>query len=264
MTNSWQKRIHRAEELADQHTSVAEILRFYIQIARFQEHLCNGLAEVFGTNVRPAFEQALGPAELSELIPRFASFLSVVESHGPEPLARLGRDLRRRGSQSWSDLLNSSWAALSASQAQEFLARSFLQPYAELVRSQVTQRPKSSAYALCPFCCRKPGLGALRPQGDGASRSLICSFCLAEWDFRRILCPGCGEEDNRKLPVFTASEFDFIRLECCDTCKTYIKTIDLAKNGLAEPVVDEIASAPLDLWAQSRGYAKLQLNVIGM
>jgi formate dehydrogenase maturation protein FdhE len=33
---------------------------------------------------------------------------------------------------------------------------------------------------------------------------------------------------------------------------------------LAEPVVDEIASAALDLWAQEHGYAKWQVNLLGM
>jgi FdhE protein len=264
MTNAWQKRIHRAQELVERHPSVAEILRFYIQIAHFQEDLYVFLTEEVGSGMPLAFGQTLEPSELSELISRFPLFLSVVESHGPEPLTKRGRDLRQRGAQSWSDLLTSCWSSLSVSQAQEFVARAFLQPYAELVRSQSSSRPANSAHALCPFCGRKPGLGVLRPQGDGASRSLICSFCLAEWEFRRIVCPGCGEEDNSKLPVYTASEFDCIRVECCDTCKTYIKTVDLSKNGLAEPIVDEIASVSLDLWAQSRGYAKLQLNMMGM
>jgi len=35
-------------------------------------------------------------------------------------------------------------------------------------------------------------------------------------------------------------------------------------NGHADPIVDEIASAPLDLWARDRGYAKLQKNLLGM
>ncbi len=104
----------------------------------------------------------------------------------------------------------------------------------------------------------------LRQKGDGGSRFLLCSFCLAEWEFRRILCAGCGEEDYRKLPVYTASDFDYIRVECCDTCKQYLKTVDLTKNGLADGVVDEIASAPLDLWAREQGYSKLELNLVGM
>jgi len=50
----------------------------------------------------------------------------------------------------------------------------------------------------------------------------------------------------------------------CDTCKTYIKSVDLSRNGLAAPIVDEIAAAPLDIWVQQRGYSKLQLNLMGM
>jgi FdhE protein len=92
----------------------------------------------------------------------------------------------------------------------------------------------------------------------------MCSFCLAEWEFRRIVCPGCGEENNTKLPVYTASDFDYIRVECCDRCHAYLKAVDLTKNGLAEPMVDEMAAAPLDLWAEEHGYSKLQRNLMGM
>ena len=53
-----------------------------------------------------------------------------------------------------------------------------------------------------------------------------------------------------------------MRVECCDACKTYIKTADLVENGLAEPVVDEMAAISLDLWAQKQGYSKLQVNLM--
>src|ERR1700694_2572092 len=36
------------------------------------------------------------------------------------------------------------------------------------------------------------------------------------------------------------------------------------KNGLAEPLIDELASVPLDLWAQEHGYAKLHPNLLGI
>ena len=102
----------------------------------------------------------------------------------------------------------------------------------------------------------------MRPLGEGGQRSLICSFCLAEWEFRRIVCPGCGEEDPVKLPIYAAEELQHVRVEACDSCKTYIKTVDLTKSGLGEPVVDEMASVALDLWAQMRGYTKLQVNLL--
>ena len=51
----------------------------------------------------------------------------------------------------------------------------------------------------------------------GAKRFLLCSLCFNEWEFRRLLCPNCGEEDKDKLPVYTAEEFPHIRVEACDT-----------------------------------------------
>jgi formate dehydrogenase accessory protein FdhE len=259
----WQRRIHRAQELADQHRFAAEILQFYIHIARVQEDLHQRLSTVLQSPTTSAHRE-LTASELSELSSRFGSFLSMAEAHGPKPLAELSRELSSGGSDVWIDLLQRGWMAQSASDAPGLLAQAFLQPYAELLRSRASLRPSPTAYALCPFCSRKPALGALRPMGDGGARSMICTFCLAEWEFRRIVCPGCGEENDKKLAVYTASDFDYIRVECCDSCKTYIKTIDLTKNGRAEPTVDELASAPLDLWAREHGYAKLRSNLLGM
>ena len=259
----WQRRIRRAEELARQYAFAAEILGFYVHVARFQEDLHRQVSSLLPQTAAPVGRE-LTHAELSAFSSRFASFLSLAEAHGPKALAELSRELRGRGADFWSQLLQASWTAHSPSDAQEILAQLFLQPYAESLRSRATLLSRSTAYALCPFCDRKPSFGVLRQMGDGGARSMICSFCAAEWEFRRIVCPGCGEENDKKLAVFTAAEFDYIRVECCDTCKTYTKSIDLTKNGQAEPLVDELASAPLDLWARERGYAKLHSNLLGL
>jgi FdhE protein len=261
----WQRRISRAKELVERRPFAAEILRFYIEVARFQEGLHQWLNSAIPLQTSDSLtDSELSPKQLSELSSRFDSFLSTVEKHAPPSLAALTRELRARGMDFWSELLLDAWRASSPQVAQGFLAQAFLQPYAELLRSNATSPPAQTKHAYCPFCNRKPSFGVLRQMGEGAARSLVCAFCLAEWDFRRLVCPGCGEENDKQLPVFTASEFDYVRVECCDSCKTYIKTIDLTKNGLAEPVVDELASAPLDLWAHEHGYAKLRPNLLGM
>jgi formate dehydrogenase accessory protein FdhE len=262
-TSPWQRRIERAQELVERHAFAAETLRFYIELARFQEGLHHQLScEIPPQESRSSASFELAPEAVAKLASRFASFLSMVEKHGPAPLAEVIRELR--ADEFWAELLQDAWRAQAPSDARGFLAQAFLQPYAEILRSRASLAPAAGKYASCPFCHRKPCFGILRPMGEGAARSLVCSFCMAEWDFRRLVCPGCGEEDDKQLPVFTASDFDYIRVECCETCKTYIKTIDLTKNGLAEPMVDELASAPLDLWAREHGYAKLQPNLLGM
>jgi FdhE protein len=264
MNDSWRRRIRRAEELARQHPFAAEILGFYIDLIRFQEDTYHELQRSNAPRPQPAsLADQLWQPELSKLISRFASFLNMVEAKGPDELAKLSHGLLDQNEKLWSDLLNSCWTTHSPSDTQGLLARAFLQPYAEFLRSGASAQANNYTYAICPFCSRKPCLGVMRQRGDGASRSLICSFCAAEWEFRRIVCPACGEEDSGKLPLYTAPDFDYIRIECCDGCKTYLKTVDLTKNGLAEPLVDEIASAPLDLWAQEHGYSKLELNLVG-
>jgi formate dehydrogenase accessory protein FdhE len=255
--------MQRAEELAEQQRFAAEILGFYIHVARFQEELNTRMGAAFPRQISEAHSE-LSAEELAALSPRFGAFLSLAEKHGPMALAELSRELRGRGESLWAELLRSAWMTHSPSDALGFLALAFLQPYAELLRSRAGLKPRDVAYAACPFCNRRPGFGVMRQMGDGASRSLVCSFCLAEWEFRRLVCPGCGEENDKKLAVFTADDFDYIRVECCESCKTYIKTVDLTKNGRAEPLVDELASAPLDLWVSGRGYAKLQSNLMGI
>ncbi|HZC22944.1 MAG TPA: formate dehydrogenase accessory protein FdhE [Candidatus Binatia bacterium] len=259
----WQRRVQRAHELSQAYPFAAEILDFYIHVAEFQEKLS---AQLNGYAIS---QSELDPPELdartaTELATRFGSFLSLSEKYGPVTLAETTRPILARGEASWSDLLRAAWADPSPTEAEGFLAQAFLQPYAEMVRAQTEKRPLHSAYAICPFCNRKPSHGVMRQMGDGASRSLVCSFCLNEWDFRRIVCPGCGEENERKLSVFSAENFRHIRVEGCETCKTYLKSIDLTKDGHAEPLVDELASAPLDLWARERGYAKLHASLLGM
>lgn len=257
--STWEARIARAEALARQHPFAAEILSFYAQVARFQE----GLHRSLETDLAPEDPAADLPRELAG---SFVTFLSSVEKRGPTRLAETAQELSRAGAESLSNLLHTCWsrADLSPSQPPEFLARAFLQPRAVLIRARSGAQWNSYTQSLCPFCGRKPGAGILRPRGDGGQRSLLCSFCLAEWEFRRIVCAGCGEEDHHKLPVYSASDFDYIRVECCDRCKQYMKTVDLTRNGLADPLVDEIAAAPLDLWAREQGYSKLELNLVGM
>jgi FdhE protein len=264
--NPWQQRAQRAKELATRHAFAAEILGFYVQIAHFQEELYQRL-EVSSNRKIPASQPGTpAPPELEELKDSFEAFLKLVEAKGPGRLAASAREVHSDSPVNWSKLLDRCWsvAELGDPEPQAFLGRAFLQPYAEFLRTRSAMPWNGYSRPVCPFCNRKPGLGVLRQQGDGSRRSLMCSFCLTEWEFRRIVCPGCGEENNVKLPVYTAEGFDYVRVECCDTCRRYLKGVDLTKNGLAEPLVDEIASVPLDLWAQERGYAKLERNLFGM
>jgi len=228
--SAWDRRIARAERLAGAHRAAAEMLKFYAQIARFQK------------TVYEAIEQEIHP-DRALLTRHLAPLVSLVRGIGPPALVQAANE--------------------PESEAYAFFERALLQPYTEsLARRGYT--PLDSSPSTCPFCGEKPQAGVLREEGDGGKRSLVCSLCSTEWDFRRVLCPGCGEEALDKLPIYTASEFDYVRVEACDSCNTYIKTIDLTRDGLAVPVVDELATIALNVWAEENGYRKLQLNLLAM
>jgi FdhE protein len=265
---AWQWRVARAEELEARYTFASEILRFYAAIARFQ-------AKVYWeiTNSELVRELIADPNPFVRdldfrLLQDFPQFLRIVEETAPGKLQEAARILARGDEKSHFKILREFWDANrrenSGDGAHDFFARAFLQPWASAVRERAKSKWNGPTAYVCPFCKRKPGVGVLRPLGDGGQRSLICSFCLGEWEFRRILCPGCGEGDPAKLPVYTAEELQHVRVEGCDSCKSYIKTVDFTKSALGEPIVDEIASVPLDLWAQAQGYKKVQVNLIQM
>jgi formate dehydrogenase accessory protein FdhE len=268
--SKWDQRIRRADELTSSHPFAAEVLRFYKGIATFQKEFYAHLDSVRRNGLRQKagglFDQDL---DLPLLLPTFQEFLARVGAFSPAPVAESAANLRKQPAARCEDLLSFHWRKPSDShsaldETETLLAWIFLQPYAEFLADRGEHNPGNDGVAVCPFCGGKPSVGVLRPEGDGAKRFLICALCSTEWAFRRILCASCGEEAVEKLAVYTANEFNHVRVEGCDTCQRYIKTVDLTKNGLAVPVVDELATIPLNLWAQEHGYTKLQPNLLGI
>jgi FdhE protein len=245
--SSWDLRIERARELARTHTAAAEILRFYAEISGLQKTIYERLQSAGAP--RP---------DVSVLLPHFPALLTLVRHAGPAALARIAADLAQNQEQ-WQTLL----AQQDAAEEHTFFARALLQPYFEY-QASLSGVATNRVQADCPFCGERPQVAVLRGEGDGGKRSLVCSLCATEWDFRRLLCPNCGEETERNLPVYVAQEFPHVRIEACDTCRTYIKSVDLTKNGLAVPVVEELATVALNLWADEHEYDKLQTNLLGM
>jgi len=228
-TARWEQRIARAAELEGSCPPAAELLRFYRRLAQ--------------VSWPP-------PSSLEAL-------LQVVVGEGPAPLAQAAEALLG-APERWQSVIES-----PASAVEEFFSRAFRQPHREAIAS-LDPTPRTSVQPLCPFCGARPLMAVLRPEGDGAKRSLLCGLCFTEWEFRRLLCPHCGEEDKDKLPVYTAEQFPHVRVEACDTCRRYLKSVDLTRNGLAVPEVDELASIALDLWAANHDYQKVQTNLFGL
>ena len=261
-------RIRRATYLAARYSFAKEVLTFYLRLADFQKNMFGKAAEAArsrhlampGATLREQIDNGFLTAEMRTL-------LEIVEQHAPAPLADFAGSLKQKPSANLESLLVRYCAEGGKGRheldpKEELIARVTVQPLAEYLSSQSAANPLATGSFVCPLCESLPVVGVLRPEGEGGKRFLVCSFCAHEWGFRRILCAGCGETREEQLPVFVAEQFPHIRVEACDTCRRFLRTIDLTKDGNAIPVVDDLAAIPLTLWADEHGYQRIEPNLL--
>lgn len=248
MTYSWDQRIARAEKLSGGGSSAKEALAVYVKVAAFQKQVSQGLNGAEHHDVR----------SLLRFLPQLRALITEIDS---ELLQKATAELGEK-QEDWSELLLQHWEQGSeiTSPARLFLAYLLLQPYAEHVTRHMNLEAENTA-RQCPACGNPAQVSVLREFNNGAKRSLVCCLCSSEWEFRRVLCPACGEQHKDKLPVFTAEEFQQARIEACDSCKSYMKCIDMSRDGYAVPPVDDLATLALDLWAQEQGYMRHHPNM---
>jgi len=261
MRESWGKRIERAARLAEADEAARPLLTFYAVVLGLQREIATA---VTGSSSRLTGSLA---HDLDRLRPVLTSFLAGIERSGPILLAREARALLSGPAMAHDGLLTAVWMNPSDRQ---FVAKAVLQPYAETLAENgvaPADRPASSPDNLCPVCGGAPQLSILHSSGaslEGGGRSLQCATCLTVWPFRRVLCAHCGEEDEHKLGYFHSPALDHLRVDACETCRHYLKSVDLTRLGISVPLVDEVAGASLDLWARDRGYQKIELNLVGL
>jgi FdhE protein len=259
MRYSWQRRIDRAAELAERAEAAGPLLFAYRRMLGLQQDCYEALRRDPG-RLTGSLDRDL-PAIRGCIPP----MLNALATTGPARVADEARRLLDGGDSAIDGVLLTAWRASSPA----FCARIVLQPYAECLAATGLRpigRHLPQSHAACPFCGGPPQLSILEsPAGaEGGGRHLLCATCSTTWPFRRVLCAHCGEEDEHRLSYFHSPAFDHLRVDTCDTCKRYLKTVDLTRLGIAVPVVDEVAGAPLDLWALERGFEKIELNLVGL
>jgi formate dehydrogenase accessory protein FdhE len=280
----WDRRIRRATELSSSYLFAAEGLRFYSRVATFQKGLYAKIEQALADSPETSAARPLrDELDFFILLPDFSGFLSLIQQVAPAPLAQAAAGLAQKGPVAWQKAIESFWHGpheLTAVEhdtdevragdlqdrnaSEQLLAWIYLQPYAEYLADHRETAVLNGTPSTCPLCGGKPIVGVLRSEGDGAKKSLICMLCAHEWNFRRIYCPACGEEREPQMAFYSAPEIAHVRVDVCDSCHYYLKTVDLTKYGHAVPVVDELATVPLDLWALEHGYTKLQTNLLGI
>ena len=231
--------IYRARELAGQVPPAAEILTFFAALAEFQNALT---------------PRAVSFEELPDLT---SDVMSFADQHGT--------DLLRASSQSLTPevlaaAIDDYWYKRDTVSPISFFARVVMQPWAACG----DVKPVDQAENLCPRCGHVPQVARLQPQGQGSALSLVCSLCFHEWDFQRLRCASCLDQNSRNQEFYVAESFEAVHVNVCRSCGLYVLCVDTSKDPACIPYVDELAAIPLDIWAQENGYQKLQPNVAGM
>jgi len=104
----------------------------------------------------------------------------------------------------------------------------------------------------CALCGSEPDLSVITP---AAERHLICGRCALRWKFEPLTCPYCRNSDRARITSFATPDGQY-RVYACDQCRRYLKAYDGRRaTRPVMPIVDSIATLPLDAYAMQRGYS---------
>jgi FdhE protein len=140
-----------------------------------------------------------------------------------------------------------------------FLIQNSLKPSIEATMEQARKElnPETWLKGYCPVCGSIPILSLLKEEGK---RYLLCSYCGCQWRVDRLLCPFCGNNDQKSLHYLYAEEEEAYRINLCEKCRQYIKTIDLRKIEECDPPLEDLATLHLDILATQKGYKRPVTN----
>ncbi len=128
--------------------------------------------------------------------------------------------------------------------------RPFLSRCAEVLQQRAELTLWSHAH--CPLCGGEPDLSVIT---RAAERHLICGRCTLRWKFDPLTCPYCHNSDRSTITSFATPDGQY-RVYACNACNRYLKAYDERRTTRpVMPVVDNVATLPLDAAAIQRGYS---------
>lgn len=145
-----------------------------------------------------------------------------------------------------------------------FVVRSAVMPSLTLTGRLLGEKHGGDAWphGHCPVCGSLPLIGRLM-DGEGARRH-TCSFCAFEYRVPRIGCPFCLSNACDGSRYYASEEEPGYRIDVCDACGNYLKIADLRRFDRAwMPLLDDLASLTLDMYARQMGYNRPTLSAWG-
>jgi formate dehydrogenase accessory protein FdhE len=278
----FQTRLARAAAV-ERSPATVEALEFVSAVLRHQQDRAaqrsvqEAAARVGGASVvnrlvetYPVLDLAASMQPVVEEIP--VAVAALAGSACPRPLELAGRDLVARDRAEARDLVSTwiddpslvdprlgAWIAVAAG------------PVLELAAAGVDAPPKEEwSGAACPACGGVPQVSVIREESGefmaGSPRYLVCGRCALWWGFARATCPWCGEDDSRRVGAFSPEGERWVRIDACDSCRSYMKSFDLRDPGGRNvvPLVDDVATLTLDVWAHEKGLRRPSVSLAGV
>jgi FdhE protein len=137
-----------------------------------------------------------------------------------------------------------------------FLIQSSTKPSIEAGMEQLRSEldPETWLKGYCPMCGSLPSLSLLKE--ETGKRYLLCSYCGYQWRIERLFCPFCNNKEHESLQYFCGENEEAYRIDLCDKCHRYIKTIDFRIIGESDPSLEDLATPHLDILATQKGYKR--------
>ena len=128
-------------------------------------------------------------------------------------------------------------------------------PYLELCSEYFAKKINKSTWEqpFCPICGGQPSMALVGEKKD--HRILWCRLCDTEWKYKENVCPFCNCDDLKKVKHIFPPGKSSHRIDACDNCKRYLKTID--ERFISEKqslVIEYLSTYHHDLLALKKGY----------
>ncbi|WP_243694511.1 formate dehydrogenase accessory protein FdhE [Aquifex aeolicus] len=265
--------LNRIPVLKEKFPESNQILNFLSHILEYHNSIISEISDLSISLDNQNIESRLGkgkPAlKLSEydfepFLKYFYPLLNIVYEHGTPQMKERVEHLQSLEKKEILSLISSFLENGISDDMLRFFLISYLQPILYTFADKVKFEHERWFKNYCPVCGSKPSVSFIMDTEDWeGARFLRCSVCLTDWLYVRTKCVNCGNVEDDSLDYFISSELDYIEIQTCKKCNSYIKIIDLRKDGLAVPDLEDIASVSLDLWAQEQGFIKVERNFMG-
>ncbi|ADC89596.1 formate dehydrogenase accessory protein [Thermocrinis albus DSM 14484] len=239
----------RIKVLSKRHPESLHMLQFMERVLEFQHRAQATVQEI----------------DWSRNLHILIDLLQLCVSIGPSSLKERAKEFMEFDENTLCAMVTKFLEDKTATDIDRFIFLTFLGPIYSSWASKGRYDSKGWLKKVCPVCGFKPYVSYVvdEEEVEGA-RYLTCVMCGFSWYFNRTSCVACGNNEDHLLEYYYTEGEEYVQLQVCHRCGTYIKVLDMRVEGTVIPILDDIATVSMDLWARQRGFVRYEKNLLGL